>query len=109
MNKLLICILLFSGQMALAYPCPPNYAQQADMQKLQGWLARFQGQFEMKGCQVEITACDPTQSGGDSLLGEVYLVDRNKREVYLPLLLVPDGNPKIKTAMTASSRIIDYY
>lgn len=108
--KILICLLVsvICGT-SWAYSCPEDFETNKKKKAFHSWLQRFEGHLSMKGCEIEITLCNPNEGGDQhSMIGEIYVVDSHDREVYLPLNLVEKGNPKIRTSLEAHPRTLFY-
>jgi len=101
-------IFIFFSCWTYAYPCPSVVSQDENAKALHDWLVRFKGQFDMPGCHVEILACDASVTDDHSLIGEVYIIDADKREAYVPVAYVKSQPAKLKTVVDASRRIINY-
>lgn len=102
-------LLIIYGSHGAAYSCPADFDVDQRKKVFHDWIGRFKGRFSLKGCQVEITVCDPKMARTEgSMIGEIFLVDRRGREAYLPLHLVSKGNPKIRTSLQAHPKTLYY-
>lgn len=110
MRTLLIaCLLLITNHKAFAYPCPTDLERVPNKINLHQWLNRFVGIHEIPGCKLEIRTCDPQEEREDTqLLAEIYIVDSQNREVYLPLIAIAADNQKIDTEIEIYSRNLYY-
>ncbi len=107
--SLSIFILLMINSQASAYPCPADLEQVANKLTLHNWISRFVGIHSLPGCTLEIRACDRQEPRSENqLLAEIYIVDSQNREVYLPMIVVPIQNPKIDTEMEIYSKNFYY-
>lgn len=103
MNKLLMLTLMLLSLRCFAYPCPVDVESNAKAKAIRGWMSELQGKQNLKNCYLEITVCDPAEAGESPVIGEVYIVDEDKREGYLPLTVATLGDEKMKTKLDASS------
>lgn len=109
MRSLLIACLLLLNIKAFAYPCPVDLERVPNKINLHRWLSRFVGIHEMPGCKLEIRTCDPQEERKDNqLLAEIYIVDAQNREVYLPMIATSVDNQKIDTEIEIYSRNLYY-
>lgn len=98
MKTVLAILLLLCASQAFAYPCPSDMETNKTKRNLYSWISRFKGTHGLSGCAIEITACNPTEARSDSqVLAEVYVVDRRRREAYLPVTIAESTNTKIHT------------
>ncbi|MBX3022676.1 MAG: hypothetical protein KF799_13470 [Bdellovibrionales bacterium] len=109
MNKLILFLMTMASVSVLAYPCPKAIETDPQTIGAKRWLERFQGQHQMRGCQVEITVCneqEPHVVGGP--LAEVYILDEAGREAYLPLVPVAEDTPRMQASMQIHRRSLYY-
>ena len=108
MSRYLILLFLLTPLNLWAYACPSALEAKPESVEIYSWLERFQGQQTVGRCTVEITACDiniERTAGG--ILGEIYVVDENKREAYLPILW-SERNSRIQTELEAGNKYLHY-
>jgi hypothetical protein len=80
-----------------------------DVQVVQSWLQRFQGQSDIPNCHLEITACNPNEPRTTgATIGELFLIDKEGRQAYLPLMVADKGDRKIQTQIESSQRRLKY-
>ncbi len=104
-----LVLMFLAGTQALAYPCPADLEAVKAKRLLHNWVSQFKGQHVIAGCKVEFTACNPLEPRGDGqMLAELYIVDYRRREAYLPLIIVPSGNPKVRTSLEAYPKSLFY-
>lgn len=109
MRSLLIFCLLLITTKAFAYPCPVDLEQVPNKINLHQWLNRFVGIQDLPGCKLEIRTCDPQEERSDvQVLAEIYIVDAQNREVYLPIIVASADNQKIDTEIEIYSRNLYY-
>lgn len=109
MGKLIVFALTLYSGLASAYPCPGVVQAEPQAGQLQAWMARWQGRMQVGECQVEITACDLNQgAGSSSTIGEIYIVDKEGREAYLPLSWIGAGHSEGKTQLEMYEKRLSY-
>ena len=108
MNRFFLFLIVFAPLQVWAYPCPMDFEKNSESFKIFSWLEHFQGQQAIGRCTVGITACDAkaerTVSG---ILGEIYVIDEDKREAYLPVLWA-ENNPRLQTELEVGSKYLHY-
>lgn len=105
----LLFTTLLLGNIGQAYNCPATLQQQTQAQETHAWLDKFAGQFELHGCQVEITRCTPSSKNNEGApIGEIFLQTPDGREAYVSVDFAPHNDLKLRTQAHAFTRALNY-
>lgn len=103
-------LYLLHSSPSFGYPCPKEMLTDSSGAVLFQWLDRFKGVMELPGCRVEITVCNPQEKETlNNQIGEIYILDDNQREAYLPIILTDANNSKIKTKVRFGRKYLNYF
>lgn len=109
LSTFILTVILLINAQTWAYSCPTDLEQTPTKLNLHNWLNRFVGIRQLRGCTLEIRVCDPLEPRTENqMLAEIYIMDSQNREVYLPLIIVSSDNSKMDTELEIYSKTLFY-
>lgn len=109
-NAILALFLLVTLQ-AKSYQCPSSIYSKSSEYKFIEKLKKFEGQFSLGSCQVELSICDFNDNKGPTyseFAGDILITDSEGFERYVPLFFVENKSRKTKHVTAIDSKTLLY-
>lgn len=76
--------------------CSKYVSRDPEMIKAIEFLKRYEGSYTFGGCKIELHVCDSFSAADDrgDLVGDLLLIDKRKREFYVPLYFLQNQSDK---------------
>jgi len=114
--KSLIYLFLFSASVCHAdfKICPQEVVKQPAYKQAIQFLSQFEKQLTVGSCTIEIHTCDLNSSTSndlpqDSIAGDIYIVDKDHREFYVPLFFPVENSSNNKIYLDTESGYLKYF